>query len=87
METFSLEELKKYDGTNGISYIAYRGKVYDVTGRRVISVPLGTVGAGQHTIQWNGRDAGGLRMTSGTYFVRLRGDTQESGAARVIVLR
>ena len=32
METFSPEELKKYDGSRGISYIAYRGKVYDVTG-------------------------------------------------------
>ncbi len=31
METFSLEELKKYDGSQGISYVAYRGKVYDVS--------------------------------------------------------
>jgi predicted heme/steroid binding protein len=32
MKIFSREELKKYDGTNGISYVAYRGKVYDVSG-------------------------------------------------------
>lgn len=31
MRIFSQEELKKYDGTNGISYIAYRGRVYDVS--------------------------------------------------------
>jgi predicted heme/steroid binding protein len=31
MKTFSLEELKKYDGSHGISYVAYRGKVYDVS--------------------------------------------------------
>jgi predicted heme/steroid binding protein len=31
MKRFSLEELKKYDGTHGISYVAYRGKVYDVS--------------------------------------------------------
>jgi predicted heme/steroid binding protein len=31
MKTFSREELKKYDGSNGISYVAYRGKVYDVS--------------------------------------------------------
>jgi predicted heme/steroid binding protein len=31
MKTFSREELKKYDGTNGISYVAYRSKVYDVS--------------------------------------------------------
>ncbi len=31
MKTFDLEELEKYDGTKGISYVAYRGKVYDVS--------------------------------------------------------
>lgn len=31
MKTFSREELKKYDGSQGISYVAYRGRVYDVS--------------------------------------------------------
>lgn len=31
MKIFSREELKKYDGTKGTSYVAYRGKVYDVS--------------------------------------------------------
>jgi predicted heme/steroid binding protein len=31
VKTFSREELKKYDGSRGISYVAYRGKVYDVS--------------------------------------------------------
>jgi predicted heme/steroid binding protein len=31
MKTFSLKELKKYDGSRGIAYVAYRGKVYDVS--------------------------------------------------------
>ena len=26
---FTLEELRKYDGSNGVAYIAYDGKVYD----------------------------------------------------------
>ena len=30
MKRFSRQELKKYDGTSGISYVAYRGKIYDV---------------------------------------------------------
>ena len=30
---FTLEELKQYDGKDGrLAYIAYKGKVYDVTG-------------------------------------------------------
>jgi predicted heme/steroid binding protein len=28
---FTLEELAKYDGRNGPAYIAYKGKVYDVS--------------------------------------------------------
>lgn len=31
MKTFSREELKKHDGSRGTAYVAYRGKVYDVT--------------------------------------------------------
>ena len=31
MRTFTEDELKKYDGRNGITYITYRGKVYDVS--------------------------------------------------------
>ena len=32
MKIFNREELKKYDGSQGTSYVAYRGKVYDVSG-------------------------------------------------------
>ena len=31
MRIFTEEELKQYDGKNGLAYIAYRGKVYDVS--------------------------------------------------------
>ncbi|MDP3879894.1 MAG: cytochrome b5 domain-containing protein [Dehalococcoidales bacterium] len=31
MRTFTREELKKYDGSSGIIYTAYHGKVYDVS--------------------------------------------------------
>lgn len=31
MKVFTREELKKYDGRGGISYVAYKGKVYDVS--------------------------------------------------------
>ena len=31
MRVFTLEELKKYDGSQGIAYVAYQGKVYDVS--------------------------------------------------------
>ena len=31
MRKFTLEELKKYDGRDGVAYVAYMGKVYDVS--------------------------------------------------------
>jgi predicted heme/steroid binding protein len=31
MRIFTKEELKKYDGSEGIAYVAYGGKVYDVS--------------------------------------------------------
>jgi len=31
MKVFTREELKNYDGSNGVAYIAFRGKVYDVS--------------------------------------------------------
>jgi predicted heme/steroid binding protein len=30
-KTFSLDELARYDGIDGPAYVAYGGKVYDVT--------------------------------------------------------
>ena len=32
MRIFTKEDLKEYDGRNGVAYIAYRGRVYDVSG-------------------------------------------------------
>jgi predicted heme/steroid binding protein len=31
VRVFTKEELKKYDGSDGIAYVAYEGKVYDVS--------------------------------------------------------
>jgi len=31
MRVFTKEELRKYDGVDGLAYVAYKGKVYDVS--------------------------------------------------------
>lgn len=31
MRIFTKEELSKYDGSDGVAYVAYGGKVYDVS--------------------------------------------------------
>lgn len=32
MKEFTLEELEKYNGSNGTAYVAYQGKVYNISG-------------------------------------------------------
>jgi hypothetical protein len=48
-------------------------EVFDVTGRRVRTVLDGRLNPGRYRIGWVGDDAGGGRVASGIYFVRMRG--------------
>jgi hypothetical protein len=52
--------------------------IVDAQGRRVATLRHEQQEAGHHTATWNGRDASGLPVASGTYFVRL----EATGAAR-----
>jgi hypothetical protein len=62
-------------------------EIYDVSGRCVRSVPLGHVGRGVHQARWDGRDARGVDVASGVYFVRLRGNDGECRRAKAVLLR
>jgi len=46
--------------------------VYDLRGHRVRVLLDGTLPAGSHELGWDGRDAGGGTLASGTYFLRLQ---------------
>jgi len=48
--------------------------VYDVTGRKVATLAAQAYAAGDHRVTWEGRDASGRSMPSGTYLVRLVAD-------------
>jgi hypothetical protein len=52
-----------------------RLSIYDVSGRLVRTLVDGTLDGGDHEIIWDGSDAGGRAMASGSYLARL-----ESGA-------
>jgi hypothetical protein len=58
--------------------------VFDVAGRRVATLVDGVVGAGPHTVQWNGRDSDGHAVGSGVYFYRL--ETPQGQLSRKMVL-
>jgi len=60
--------------------------VFDVSGRRVTVLADRTFTAGTHTLTWNGCDAQGRAVPSGTYVVRLETES-DVGARKVILIR
>jgi predicted heme/steroid binding protein len=41
-KVFTREELRQYDGHHGLVYVAYNGKVYDVSNGRRVSIKSST---------------------------------------------
>jgi hypothetical protein len=48
--------------------------VYDLLGRKVVTLVNGDLQAGQHTINWNGIDANGTQVATGMYLYVLKAD-------------
>jgi len=48
--------------------------VFDVNGRRVVTLASGVMPAGRHEVEWKGMNAGGQPVGSGVYFYRLQTD-------------
>ena len=67
----------------GLSSMTFQ--VFDVAGRLVRTQSIGNSPAGRHTIAWDGRDSQGAELTSGVYFIRLRGAEQQASAKVVLV--
>jgi hypothetical protein len=59
-------------------------RVYDAQGRLVTTLTSGPHSAGEHRARWDGRNAHGLRVATGTYFVRL--ESQSACLTRKAVL-
>jgi flagellar hook assembly protein FlgD len=62
-------------------------EIFEVSGRRVITVPLGNFIFGLHRARWDGRDASGRNVGSGVYIVRLYGSVGESQAVKAVLIR
>jgi hypothetical protein len=61
-------------------------RVYDPSGRLVRTLVDAPLPAGEHRLDWDGRDASGRRVASGVYFVRAEAGRQ-SGSRKVVLLR
>jgi hypothetical protein len=58
--------------------------LHDVSGRTVRHLVHEPMGAGVHEIRWDGRDASGVQLASGIYFVRLTTPSGERGQRAII---
>ena len=61
-------------------------QVYDATGKLVKSIMSEKKSAGTHFVYWNGKDASGMEVPSGTYFCRMTTGEQTS-VKKMILLR
>ncbi len=59
--------------------------VYDVAGRLVRTLQRGTLAAGAHELEWDGRTDAGREAGAGLYFIRMTADGREYGARLVRV--
>lgn len=64
-----------------------RVAVYDVAGRFVREIVDGPWEAGTHRATWDGRDATGRTVASGTYFLRLTSSTGAQQSRKVSLVR
>ena len=60
--------------------------IYDAGGRRVRTIVSGTLEAGERSLAWDGRDAGGNETSGGLYFARTDVEGRTFGA-RIVRLR
>jgi flagellar hook assembly protein FlgD len=60
--------------------------VFDLLGRRVITLSVGSLGAGHHQVSWDGRTGEGRESATGIYMYRLTVGTQ-SIARPMVLLR
>src|SRR5262249_23614594 len=81
--------------TRGLASLAFslahpssvRFEVYDVSGRRVRRIDLGSMAPGPHQAAWDTRGDNGQRLREGLYFVALDLDGRDIGDRRLVITR
>ncbi len=61
--------------------------IYDVRGKRVVSIPAGTEPLASVSVEWDGRDAHGQPVASGIYTCRVSTDHGETFTEKLILLK
>jgi serine protease AprX len=61
--------------------------VYDASGRLVRALVAGVKDAGEHAVEWDGRDSSERNVASGVYFVRMKAGDEVYSSAKVAMVR
>ena len=61
-------------------------EVFDLRGRKVATLSGAGLDAGEHRIEWNGRDQAGRMVPAGTYLYRFSAG-RHNGSGKLIKLR
>lgn len=62
-------------------------EIYDIRAMKIATLVEATYSAGEHVVQWDGRDSEGRPVASGIYLYRLRLPLGESIQKRMVVVR
>ncbi len=60
--------------------------IYNLLGEKICSFSPGILPAGQHVVEWNGRNEEGIFQASGIYFLRIKAGSQ-SKTIKIILQR
>jgi flagellar hook assembly protein FlgD len=60
--------------------------VFDILGRKIVTLLSGEQSAGYHTMEWDGRDGAGLTVPSGMYFIRMSAPAEQFSAVQKVML-
>jgi len=61
--------------------------IYDARGRLLVRLATGELPAGEHSLDWDGRDAAGRALPSGQYFARLLQSGQPAEERKLVLIR
>jgi hypothetical protein len=61
--------------------------IYDLQGQVVQRLDYGTKAAGHHSVEWDGRNDQGLKVTSGIYFYRIEMKRKDAGQRPFVAMK
>ena len=60
--------------------------IYTITGRKIRTISVGNLNSGYNQVFWNGKDGDGDPIANGTYFYKIKADSEEK-IGKVIILK